>query len=752
MSRLIHRAFAVGVLLGAWVGVPGPAQAQAAPQIEAWLYQPHAFVQTDGGPRPRLRLYAADGTLLSDVLATGDSGPSRWRFDLVALDRPEARRLLRPGQRIEVIQSATRAMLTLSALSGEIDAASDRVWGQAPASATALGLQLHRDANWYPGLMDPPELAADLGAGGGFQIDLAGRFDLAPGWYGELRAELPGGHRLVQGIAVPAVTFSGTGPVAYVRANMGSQVVLGLLNRIDTELFRSGPGQPYGSARYRVLLYPGGNPDFGAYTPQAGERVGIEIDGLLRVDAPLPRALASLDRAGRRLWGVTEAGSAILWSLGGDAGAGTTRAGPDGQFAIALSDAALDRDSRADLVTWPGGPVARLVRAEVPFQEVLLYDNRISGRLPGWGHVRGELWRGATNLAWEALEVGEDGVFLADFRGADGREPQIQPGDQIRFLPELGQPMALDVPRLTAEVDPSLQRIAGLALPLQALDLRAYYASTNIFDAEPFNRVERSVLLSTRSDAEGRYALACSGPPCEMRYGILAATIVDDRYYLLWTGRPLVGLGVTARSATARGSAGLAVSLQASDPEGRLLERSEGRIAPRALELPAWDGDLSQAFPEGIGVGARVSLQIGEAVYALQVPALEARADVVANRVAGSGPPGQSVAIVAFARGMDANRRGARSATGRIAANGRWSLALDGFDLRAGDDVEVYLLYEDRYLWWNLDAIEGQDPPTRAPSPTATGDPTPSPTRASATRTPVGPPGPGPALLPWIGR
>lgn len=82
MSRLIHRAFAVGVLLGAWVGAPGPAQAQAAPQIEAWLYQPHAFVQTDGGPRPRLRLYAADGTLLSDVLATETAvrrvGASTW--------------------------------------------------------------------------------------------------------------------------------------------------------------------------------------------------------------------------------------------------------------------------------------------------------------------------------------------------------------------------------------------------------------------------------------------------------------------------------------------------------------------------------------------------------------------------------------------------------------------------------------------------------------------------------------------------
>ena len=752
MTARRRRLVVTGLLLCAAAGAPQPASAQRAPRIEAWLYQPYVIVQTDGGPGPRLRLFDADGALLSDVQAPGETGQTSWRIDLTALGRPEARWLLRPGRRIEVVQANARTELTLPALTGEIDAATDRVWGRAPTNASGLTLRLHREGNWYPGLADPPAMRAELAADGGFAFELAGRQDLAPGWYAELLTDLPGGHRLVQSIAVPAVTFSGTSPVAYVRANMGSQVVLALLNRIDTELFRSGPGQPVGSGLYRVPLYPGGNPDFGAYAPQAGERVGLEIDGLLRVDAPLPRALASLDRAGHQLWGLTEPGAAILWGLTDSAGAARAEAGADGRFAIDLPETMLDADSTADLVTWPGGPVARFVRATLPFQQVILYDNSVSGRLPGWGHVRGALWRGETRLAWEALEVGDDGAFLADFRGVDGQEPQIRPGDRIIFEPELGRALALDVPSLTAVVDPAAQRIAGRALPEQALDLRAYYASVSIFTAQPFDRVESSILLSTRSDAAGSYAMACAGPPCEMRYGLLAASVADDRYYLLWTRRPVVGLGVTARSVSARGSAGLEVTLRASSPQGQPLLRAAGNIAPRALELPAWETDLSAAYPDGVPIGARVTLQIADGIYSLQVPELKAEADVVANRVSGSGPPGQDLAVVAYARGLDANRRGARSATGSIGANGRWSLTLGGFDLRAGDDVEVYLLYEDRYLWWNLDAVEGQDPPTRVPTPTPTLEPTPSPPPASDTAEPVARPARRSVVLPWIGR
>ena len=67
---------------------------------------------------------------------------------------------------------------------------------------------------------------------------------------------------------------------------------------------------------------------------------------------------------------------------------------------------------------------------------------------------------------------------------------------------------------------------------------------------------------------------------------------------------------------------------------------------------------------------------------------------------------------------------------------GAFETGLGGFDLRAGDDVEVYLFEgTDRFLWWSERGI-----PSLGPEPTR---PTPSPLPPSASPVPGASPTPG---------
>jgi hypothetical protein len=729
--RLSGRCLLIATLVltvSARLARPPVAAQTAGPVLDLSLYNYVLGIQTGSANPPSVRVVGSDGKLRSETRAEGRPTNGRWRVELPGLSDPQTRILLRPGDRIEVGLDGRSTVLTLPELAAEADVSGDVVNGRAGPGIRSARIALHRDANWFA---PPNELGTHpvaMAEDGRFRLDLAGQVDLAPGYYGELIGRTAAGHSVSFGFAPPAITFSGTGPAAYVRANADTRPVLTLRNRIDTELFRSGLGIPIGSALFRVDLYQNGNPDFGAYRPSDGEQVGVELDGLLRLDERLPRALGSIDRASSTVWGLTEPGAALLLALSGD-GSPARRlvADAEGHFAVDFAGANLAADTTADFVAWPGGSVARLGRATPPLQQVILYDNEVRGRLPGWGDFRAELWRAGRLREWRESRTTVDGGFAIEFRDAAGQESSIQPDDRILIEPELGRRLELEVPLVTAEVDAAAQRLYGIAPAGSSFPSRVYYNPVSILDPDPFDR-ETYQVLTTQTDAEGRYQIECDGPPCEMRYGYLGVPVADAQYFLLWLRRPVIGIGVTDRVVGGRGTAGLPVSGRVQGEAGGPQFAFEQRFRPLAFQMPAWELDLSPQFPSGIPSGLRMQIDVNEQRFDLEVPRFEMLADAPRNAVSGVGPPGLQVSVVAYARGDDAARRGARSGNMSIPASGRWTVQFNNFDLKTGDDIEAFVVDDDRYYRWTEDAIAGPALPTAAPSRTPRPLPTDPPT------------------------
>ncbi len=702
-----------------------------APIIRAWLYQPYVVVQSESNQRPRVLVYNDEGELLVDNSPTGSQPAGGWRVELADLQRRGFARLLRPGQRVEVRMAGQVSQLELPALEARIEEAGGVIRGRLPEAAGSVALRVHRDANWLDGPVDLGPQSIELGKDGDFEVELRDGLRLSTGWWAEVFASLPQGHVVALGLAPPSLIISDVNPAAYLRADDGRSVYLSLRNRIGTELFRSGAAQPIGPALYRIPLYQDGNPDFGAYRPEEGQQVTLEVDGILRIDEAFPRALASLDAFEPELWGLGTPDARIRLSDPFGDGLVELRAGPQGEFEQALPAGRYGADSAIDMITWPGGAVARFLRATAPSQQILLHDNFVIGSLPGWGELRAELWRGSNLVASEEQVLGPSGEVNADFRRPDGSEPAIQPGDRLRFLPELGRELELNVPELQVQVAEDRRSIYGLAPSDHDVTARLYNAPISILDLQPFARIDQSEVLSARSDASGRYRIDCASEACQANYGIVAASLHSDRYYLYWSSRELAGLGVGHRQVIVRGTAGRQVTMRAFGADGLPRIEAGGRLAPRAQELPAWEQDLADAFAENseLPAGTRLEIDLGEETFEFEVPEMDFEADLRRNAVSGQGPAGRQVAIVAYARGENAAQRGARSAVGQIAADGRWRLQLSGFDLRAGDDLEVYLLDGRSYLWWYLDAVEGPNP--TAPLPGRT--PEPQPVEPSAT-------------------
>jgi hypothetical protein len=126
--------------------------------------------------------------------------------------------------------------------------------------------------------------------------------------------------------------------------------------------------------------------------------------------------------------------------------------------------------------------------------------------------------------------------------------------------------------------------------------------------------------------------------------------------------------------------------------------------------------DLSAEYPDGLPPGVRLQVAVAERAYDVLVPRFSYQIDVVADVISGIGPAGQYLYVVAIPPPGDATRAEIGFGDAIVSPSGRWAVKLDDFDLRPGDELDIYLFGADHTLWWSEASVAGAEP---APTPTA---------------------------------
>ncbi len=755
-GRIARRIIGLAVLIGmlAALGLPSTAGGQAAdPRIDVWLYASVVGIQTASTARPTVRLFDAAGNRRAEVTASGQPAGGRWQVSLTppGADLGQAV-LIQPGDRIEVTLGGQVTRVVVPEMTVRPDDAADRVSGTAPPGTRALYAQLHRDESWF----DPPYAIEAIGpvlpgAGGRFDIPLGGKFDLAPGTWGELVAVGADGQLTVFQFAPPALTIHTTEPYAILRATPPERPVLALQSEIGTELFRSAPAFALGGALFAVLMVQDGIPANGIYQPGPDETAVMWVDGQAVLEAPLPRALVTIDDGARTVHGYAPAGARTLIALspagsGGPSVNALVAPDADGRFSVAFAGQAVERDAMATVLTYPGQGVARVTTGVVPAQNILLHGYTVSGTLPGWGEVRIEQRAPDGSLrARGSVRADAGGAFDAELITPEGRRTILAPGDRLVFTPELGTVVDLTIPLLTATVDAGKRALQGQAPPGAEITALVYSGDPDYFGLTSYEREYQTI--GGRSDPGGAFDLRCAppAPSCAMRYGYVTARSGSANVILAWLDTPLLGLGVTVGGAIGWATAGLSVQVAAQPAGGAPAAPMTDTARPgEGGRLPGFDTPLDGVFPDGMKPGDRARITIGASGPDVTIPAFDWQANPARDSVAGSGPAGRAVVLVAYARGDTTTRPLAASATVVIGAGGRWQARFDGFDLHGGDDLALYLLGDNHFLWWVETAIQATEPeptPTRPPPPT-------SPPTATRTARPTATPTMGPRQAP----
>lgn len=503
-------------------------------------------------------------------------------------------------------------------------------------------------------------------------------------------------------------------------------------------------------------MVPGGVIENGIYQPGPGETVVMRVGDRTVLRAPLPELVASVDAGARSVWGHAAAGARTVVALNPTGAAAATpvtavvRADDGGRFAADFAGATVGDGGTAAVLTHAGAGVARTIGARVPRQHVLLYSAVITGTVPGWGALTVEQRTpDGARKAWATTRADAAGTFAAELLTDRGALATLAPGDRLAFLPERGRAAEAAVPALTVEVDADKQTLRGAAPPGAALRARVYSADPDYFGITAY--LQPSRFVAGRGDAGGRYALPCAPGACPMRYGSVIARAGSLDAELLWLDVPFLGLGVTASNAIGRATAGLPVTVVPIGRDGRPGAPQTDIVRPTldGSGLPRLEVPLVDAYPDGLQVDDRVQMAVGDLRFEAAVPAFEWRADTPVDAVSGTGPPLRLLVGIGFARPQATNRNPVGAASALIGLDRRWRLAFTDFDLRAGDDLQLYVLFDGFFLWWDDTGVDGAPEPTAAPTRAPTARPSATPAPVEPTPTLARPGGRGAVYLPW---
>lgn len=726
---LVLAAGLLGPSPSPWMPREAAAQASNRTRLEIGLHTGVLGVRTIYPERPRVRVLDARGVELLDIEATGARPEDgRWsvELDLGAAGQPPL--LLRPGHRVEVTVGGRVTAAEVPALRATAAEESQKVTGRAPAGVPAVALLLHRDESLYPDLEEPELAVAPVAPDGTFAFQVDERFPLRPGTWGEVAYESEDGHLFHVPFAPPWAQVAPEQYLVVIRADGGLDPAFALRDEGGFESHRSYRTIELGGGLYYTQLSNDGTAA-GIFIPEPGDRVALDLGDGREVGEPVPDVRASVLRSPAELRGHAPPGSRLRLRLrpGGDGQerAGSAVADAEGRFAIALEGIALGRDAEATVGAWPGGAFDWVTVARVPFVEAPLQGHIVRARLEGRGRVRVEHRPADGPVTATIVETAPDGSLQATLQSA-GVQARIAPGDELAFLPERGESVLRQVPEVSVFVDAAERRLSGQAPPGAELEARFFLEEASIFGRELYERPSR--VLRGEADEAGRFALRCEQADCRAGYGTLTAYLGEDRYLSYWVERPVFGLAVSYAEVLGKATAGTEMTFTPHRPDGEALSPRVGVARPELLTgaLPGWFLDLGADFPEGLPEGARIEVsEGGEPREDIVVPPFDWKADVRRNRLAGAGPPLRTIFAVGLAPPGETGRALSGVAQGVIGADGRYDIAFAGFDLRPGDDLEIYvLLDEDRYLRWNEAGVEGVEP---TPRPSATPRPLPRP-------------------------
>ena len=721
-------------LLLAVLAGPRIARAQTAdPQLEIWVHSSIVGIRTAATAHPVVRLLDPAGRLRAQVEQGGAHTESHWQIDLSAGRPVEQRILIEPGDTVEVRIGAESTRLEAPAMAVTADTVAETVSGIAPAGSLAVFVALHRDLTVLDGPADVAPQSTPAGAGGRFSIDFRGLADISSGYWGEAAVINRAGHIFIYPFAPPQVTLSTAENYALIRTDpvVGD---LRLISRdaLGSDRFASGPAYPLSGSLYAVPLLPGGLPENGVYRPGTGETLLLSGPAGEREVGAVPRILASLDSAGSRVWGHADAGARLSIALdrdgdGQDDAAAVTKGDAQGRFSQTFSPPPT-LGSRAKVLAWTGSGVARLVGVAQPELVVRLYGHVLTGSIAGWGKVLVEhVLPGGERQAWTEVETDPAGFLVAELRSSRGQDSAFQPGDRLRLKPEIGAPVDLVVPLVSAMVDaPGGKTLVGQAPIGARLESAVYYKAADFFGPQPYQ--EDYQVLAGRAESSGSYTLRCGAEPCAMYYGILSVHDAGAAWVLEWVDQPIVGIGVSDLTSLGRATAGQPIVISPLDATGQPKVALRDLVRPQINgQLPQWLISLDQVFPQGIQPGDRFRLEVGARVYDFTVPDLRFTADNRTDTVTGKAPPLKVLVAAGFARGDLQGRAAAGNAATLSGLTGDFATGLGGFDLRSGDDVEVYLFEQtDRFMWWSQRGIAALGPEPTRPVPTASATPSPT--------------------------
>ncbi|MEO8082294.1 MAG: hypothetical protein ABI780_00580 [Ardenticatenales bacterium] len=745
-----HRAVAaatVAVLAlcaaGASPSLHANAQAIEAPKLEIALFAPYLVVRDPSAGRPAVRVVGPDGTLKIAVRADGDRpADGRWTIALrtPAMD-PSDVVTVDPDDVVTADVDGRATTVTVPRMTADVDVDADVVSGTVPPTL-AVYVIAAKDA-----MLDGPQPAVQpvvtAALDGRYRAELGDRIDLAPGTSGYVAMLDAAQNLFAFAFAPPLITISPARYIAVVRANADARPEVAVVDALGTEIARSGPPITFGAGVFGIILLRGGRPENGAFQPQPGERVALLIGARTVAEATLPNVTATIDADARTVSGVAPAGARVVVtarpSADGSDAADRTDADGDGRYRVAFPSVPFADDAVAFAQAWSGGSVAYEVAGRVPQSEIELWGNVLRGYVDGRGELRvTHTPSDGRPIAQRVVNTEIDGRFEADVYDRDGQPALFAPGDRIALTPTDGAATEWTIPNVTATVADGGRVLAGDAPPGATITADIFADEPDYFGAR--QTPSPSVTRTGRADEAGRYALRCDGEGCPARYGRVTVRGAGRvRTVLRWVDQPFFGIGVTLATAFGRATGGTLVDATVASGPTAGEHRTAYARPSQPDQLPLWEIDLSDVFPGGIPVGTQLRLGIGAAATDIAIAPVTWHADVLADRVTGTAPPLHVIVLIVVPVDQD---RDPTSVTVPSGPDGRFAADLGGFNLRAGDQLYLYVIQpgDNHFLQYIDDGVDGPEEPMPVATPTA-GVPPPRPSpieppRATATSTP----------------
>jgi len=325
-------------------------------------------------------------------------------------------------------------------------------------------------------------------------------------------------------------------------------------------------------------------------------------------------------------------------------------AGGDGRFRAEIPELSPGAGWRTEAsVRGPAGATRAI--AALPLARVRVDAASVGGRAAPFAPVRVSVYdgTGATLGPWRA-EAGPDGSFTAALTVLeDGRSRprHIAPGDVVLFDFAEGDPVAVEVPPLTAAVDTALGAIEGRApagariVAQKQLRLRRAGGGAGMPPV-----VEATAV----ADAAGRYSAPFPPEHAPVPPDHGAAAFARPDGHIVEAAWAALALTATLGGAEVRGIAApeQPVEVRLDGPSGATLATATLRAGQGEGGAAAtWAADLTDGLgnPLQLRPGDRLQARVGHGEAALELPELEGVIHVGDDLIAGRTAPGVKVTI-----------------------------------------------------------------------------------------------------------